>query len=115
MEFKKFLTTIDARVPQDLDVHLICDIYGTHKSPAIITWLAAHPRFTVHHTPTYSSWINQVERWFGFLTEQLLQRSDLNRPGVSGDFHRWEGWSHAREHHQEVPAGVEGEGGSDGC
>ncbi|MEO8828788.1 transposase [Lapillicoccus sp.] len=76
VEFKKFLTTIDARVPQDLDVHLICDIYGTHKSPAIITWLAAHPRFTVHYTPTYSSWINQVERCFGFLTEQLLQRSD---------------------------------------
>ena len=76
VEFKKFLTKINAQVPPDLDVHLICDNYGTNKSPAIITWLAAHPRFTIHYTPTYSSWINQVERWFGFLTEQLLQRSD---------------------------------------
>jgi transposase len=76
IEFKKFLTKIDAEVPADLDVHLVCDNYGTHKSPAIRTWLAAHPRFHIHYTPTYSSWINQVERWFGHLTEQLLQRSD---------------------------------------
>jgi transposase/DNA-binding CsgD family transcriptional regulator/transcriptional regulator with XRE-family HTH domain len=76
VEFKKFLIKIDTQVPGHLDVHLVCDNYGTHKSPAIITWLAAHPRFHIHYTPTYSSWINQVERWFGFLTEQLLQRSD---------------------------------------
>ena len=76
VEFKKFLTKIDAQVPAGLDVHLVCDNYGTHKSPAIRKWLAAHPRFHMHFTPTYSSWINQVERWFGFLTEQLLQRSD---------------------------------------
>jgi len=76
VEFKKFLTKIDAEVPEHLNVHLVCDNYGTHKSPAIITWLAAHPRFHVHYTPTYSSWINQVERWFAYLTEQLLQRSD---------------------------------------
>jgi DDE superfamily endonuclease len=50
--------------------------YGTHKSPAIKTWLAAHPRFHMHHTPTYSSWINQVERWFAYLTEDLLRRGD---------------------------------------
>ncbi len=76
IEFKKFLATIDTQVPDDLDVHLVCDNYGTHKSPAIRAWLDAHPRFHVHYTPTYSSWINQVERWFGLLTEQLLQRSD---------------------------------------
>lgn len=76
IEFKKFLTKIDQEVPAELDVHLICDNYGTHKSPAILRWLQAHPRFHVHYTPTYSSWINQVERWFGLLTEQLLQRSD---------------------------------------
>ena len=46
-------------------MHLICDNYATHKTPAISTWLAAHPRFHMHFTPTYSSWLNQVERWFG--------------------------------------------------
>jgi transposase len=76
IEFKKFLTKIDSEVPEHLDVHLICDNYGTHKSPAIVRWLQAHPRFHVHYTPTYSSWINQVERWFAFLTEDLLRRSD---------------------------------------
>jgi transposase len=76
IEFKKFLQKIDAQVPQHLDVHLICDNYGTHKSPAIKKWLTAHPRFHMHHTPTYSSWINQVERWFAYLTQDLLQRSD---------------------------------------
>ncbi|MDQ2750859.1 MAG: IS630 family transposase [Actinomycetota bacterium] len=76
VEFRKFLAKIDAEVPDDLDVHLVCDNYGTHKSPAIRKWLAAHPRFHMHYTPTYSSWLNQVERWFGYLTEQLLQRSD---------------------------------------
>ncbi len=76
VEFKKFLTKIDREVPDHLDVHLVCDNYGTHKSPAIIAWLAAHPRFHIHYTPTYSSWINQVERWFAYLTLQLLQRSD---------------------------------------
>jgi transposase len=73
-EFKKFLTTIDKTVPTDLDVYLICDNYGTHKTPAIKAWLAAHPRFHMHFTPTGSSWINQVERWFGFLTDQLIRR-----------------------------------------
>jgi len=73
-EFKKFLTTIDQRVPAGLDVHLICDNYGTHKTPAIKAWLARHPRFHMHFTPTGSSWINQVERWFGYLTGQLIRR-----------------------------------------
>ena len=74
VEFKKFLTTVDKTVPVELDVHLICDNYGTHKTPAIKAWLAAHPRFHVHFTPTGSSWINQVERWFGFLTDQIIRR-----------------------------------------
>jgi transposase len=73
-EFKKFLITIDKTVPPELDVHLICDNYGTHKTPAIKAWLARHPRFHMHFTPTGSSWINQVERWFGFLTDQLIRR-----------------------------------------
>ena len=75
-EFKKFLTKIDTQVPADLDVHLVCDNYGTHKSPAIVRWLEQHPRFQMHYTPTYSSWINQVERWFAYLTDDLLRRSD---------------------------------------
>ena len=74
IEFKKFLTSIDKAVPAELDVHLICDNLATHKTPAINTWLANHPRFHLHFTPTGSSWINQVERWFGYLTDQLLRR-----------------------------------------
>ena len=76
VEFKKFLAKIDAAAPEHLDVHLVCDNYSTHKSPAIRAWLDRHPRFHVHHTPTYASWINQVERWFAYLTQDLLQRSD---------------------------------------
>jgi transposase len=76
IEFKKFLTKIDDQVPADLDVHLVCDNYGTHKAPAIKTWLQTHPRFHMHHTPTYSSWLNQVERWFAYLTDDLLRRGD---------------------------------------
>jgi len=76
IEFKKFLQKIDSEVPEHLDVHLVCDNYGTHKSPAIVRWLEQHPRFHMHYTPTYSSWINQVERWFAFLTDDLLRRSD---------------------------------------
>lgn len=60
VEFKKFLTKLDNTVPAGLDVHLICDNYSTHKSPTITKWLAAHPRFHMHFTPTYSSWLNQV-------------------------------------------------------
>ncbi|HEY2985319.1 MAG TPA: IS630 family transposase [Jatrophihabitantaceae bacterium] len=74
VEFKKFLTAIDKAVPAELDVHLICDNLSTHKTPAINDWLARHPRFHLHFTPTGSSWINQVERWFGYLTDQLLRR-----------------------------------------
>ena len=73
-EFKKFLVAIDKAVPADLDVHLVCDNYGTHKTPEIRAWLARHPRFHIHFTPTGSSWINQVERWFGLLTDKLIRR-----------------------------------------
>src|SRR5579862_4326689 len=73
-EFKKFLITIDKAVPARLDVHLICDNLSTHKSPVIRAWLARHPRFRLHFTPTGSSWINQVERWFGYLTAQRIRR-----------------------------------------
>ena len=78
IEFKKFLAKIDAEVPADLAVHLICDNYGTHKTPAVKTWLAAHPRFQMHFTPTYSSWLNQVERLFAFVEDDLLRRSHHN-------------------------------------
>src|SRR5579859_890772 len=74
-EYRKFLVTIDKAVPAELDVHLVCDNLATHKTPAILEWLARHPRFHVHFTPTGSSWINQVERWFGLLTAQLLRRA----------------------------------------
>jgi transposase len=74
IEFKKFLTKIDAEVPADLDLHLICDNLSTHKTPSVQAWLRAHPRFHMHFTPTSSSWLNQVERWFGLLTDQQLRR-----------------------------------------
>jgi len=73
-EFKKFLTTLDNQVPAELEVHLICDNYATHKTDTITKWLAAHPRFHMHFTPTYSSWLNQVERWFALLTDKRLRR-----------------------------------------
>jgi transposase len=74
IEFKKFLIAIDKAVPPDLDVHLILDNYGTHKTPAIHRWLARHPRFSLHFTPTSTSWINLVERWFAALTEKQIRR-----------------------------------------
>jgi transposase len=74
IEFKRFLVKIDQLVPTDLDVHMICDNYATHKTPEIDAWLARHPRFHLHFTPTGSSWINQVERWFAYLTAQMLRR-----------------------------------------
>ena len=73
-EFRQFLVRIDAEVPADLDVHLVLDNYTTHKTPLIHRWLLRHPRFHLHFTPTYSSWINQVERWFADLTQKQLRR-----------------------------------------
>jgi len=74
IEFKKFLQRIDAEVPPELDVHLVLDNSSTHKTPAIKRWLAAHPRFVLHFTPTSSSWLNLVERWFAELTSKKLRR-----------------------------------------
>src|SRR4030088_1815945 len=74
-EFLRFLKTIDKNTPSELDLHLICDNYATHKTPAIKQWLAAHPRFHLHFTPTSGSWLNLVERWFGELTTHNLRRS----------------------------------------
>ena len=73
-EFLQFLRTIDANVPANLDVHLVMDNYGTHKTPSVKNWFARHPRFHVHFTPTSASWINQVERWFSTLTEKQIRR-----------------------------------------
>ena len=74
IEFRKFLAAIDKAVPADLDVHLVCDNYATHNTAEIRAWLARRPRFHVHFTPTGSSWMNQVERWFGLLTDKLIRR-----------------------------------------
>ena len=74
LEFRKFLDTIDAAVPQDFAVHLILDNYGTHKTATIQRWLLKRPRFQLHFTPTSASWLNLVERWFALLTEQQLRR-----------------------------------------
>lgn len=74
VEFRKFLDRIDHAVPHDLDVHLVLDNYQTHKTPLIKNWLVRRPRFHLHFTPTSSSWLNQVERWFAALTEKQIRR-----------------------------------------
>jgi transposase len=74
IEFKQFLQTLEREIPPDLQVHLVLDNSSTHKTPAIQKWLAAHPRFVLHFTPTSSSWLNLVERWFAELTNKLLRR-----------------------------------------
>jgi putative transposase len=73
-EFLQFLCHIEASVPKKLDVHLIVDNYATHKHPKVRRWLAARPRFHVHYTPTYSSWLNQVEIWFNIITQRAIRR-----------------------------------------
>lgn len=74
LEFIKFLKLIDHEVPQELEVHVVVDNSSTHKTPAVKDWLVAHPRFVFHFTPTYSSWMNLVERWFAELTTKWLTR-----------------------------------------
>jgi transposase len=74
IEFKQFLQRIDAEVPAEFNVHLVLDNSSTHKTPAIQRWLLAHPRFSLHFTPTSSSWLNLVERWFAELTTKKLRR-----------------------------------------
>jgi transposase len=89
-EFKRFLTKLDNDIPAELDVHLICDNYATHKTDAIAKWLVAHPRFHMHFTPTYSSWLNQVERWFALLTDKRLRRgTHTSLPALEKDLRDW--------------------------
>jgi transposase len=73
-QFRRFLNLIDAGVPAHLDVHVVLDNSSTHKTPSIQRWLVRHPRFTLHFTPTYSSWLNLVERWFAELTTKWIKR-----------------------------------------
>jgi transposase/transcriptional regulator with XRE-family HTH domain len=90
IEFKKFLARLDNEVPQDLDVHLVCDNYATHKTDTIQRWLATHPRFQLHFVPTSSSWVNQVERWFAELTTKLLQRGvHTSVQALEADIRAW--------------------------
>ena len=95
VEFRKFLAKIDTEVPAELDVHLICDNLATHKTPSITRWLQAHPRFHLHFTPTSSSWLNQVERWFGLLTDKQLRRGvHKNLQALEKDIRDWvAGWN----------------------
>ncbi len=80
-EFKLFLAEIDAAVPADLDLHVVLDNLSTHKTPEIKRWLARHPRFHLHFTPTHASWLNLVERFFGLLTEHALRRGSHRSTG----------------------------------
>jgi transposase len=90
IEFKKFLATLDREVPEHLDVHLVLDNSSTHKTPAIQRWLLAHPRFALHFTPTSSSWLNLVERWFAELTTKLLRRGAHRSVGaLNADIRAW--------------------------
>jgi putative transposase len=73
-EFLQFLREIDSSVPEHLDVHLVIDNYATHKHAKVRRWLAARPRYHVHYTPTYASWLNQVEIWFGIITRRAIRR-----------------------------------------
>lgn len=75
VEFRKFLNIVDKEVSSELEVHIILDNLSTHKAPTIRGWLARHPRFHLHFIPTHSSWLNQIERWFGLLTERQIKRS----------------------------------------
>jgi putative transposase len=76
-EFLSFLRSLEASVPAELEVHLIVDNYATHKHPKVRTWLAQRPRFHMHYPPTYSSWLNQVERWFGLITQRAIRRGSF--------------------------------------
>jgi len=89
-EFKKFLERIDTEVPGDLDVHLVLDNYATHKTPDIMRWLLRHPRFHLHFTPTSSSWLNVVERWFAELTTKKIKRgAHLSVRALERDIRAW--------------------------
>ena len=85
-EFLKFLRRLDREFPRELDLHLILDNYGTHKHDAVKAWLAKHPRFKLHFTPTSSSWLNLVERWFGKLTDKRWRISSRSATSVQPRF-----------------------------
>jgi transposase len=90
IEFKKFLATLDREVPAELEVHVILDNSSTHKTPAIQRWLLAHPRFVLHFTPTSSSWLNLVERWFSELTTKKLRRATHRSvQALNNDIRTW--------------------------
>lgn len=90
VEFRKFLDAIDAAVPAELAVHVVLDNASTHKTPAIHKWLLQHPRFQLHFTPTSSSWMNLVERWFAELTRKMLQRSaHKSVAALTADLNAW--------------------------
>ena len=90
IEFRKFLITIDKAVPDDLDIHIVCDNYATHKTDMINNWLARRPRFHVHFTPTGSSWVNQVERFFGLITDKLIRRGvHTSVAALEADIRQW--------------------------
>ena len=76
-EFLAFLRSLDTCIPQELDVHLIVDNYATHKHAKVRTWLAKRPRYRIHYTPTYSSWLNQVERWFALISQRAIRRGSF--------------------------------------
>jgi putative transposase len=73
-EYLEFLKEVDHNVPPDLDIHLVVDNYGTHKHPRVKRWLAVRPRYHIHFTPTYASWLNQVEIWFNIITQKAIRR-----------------------------------------
>ena len=76
-EFLQFLNHIEANTPPDLDIHLVLDNYATHKHAKVRRWLAAHERYHIHFTPTYASWLNQVEIWFGIITRKAIRRGSF--------------------------------------
>ncbi len=89
-EFLRFLKLIDGAVPDGLELHLVCDNYATHKTPEVKKWLLRHPRFHLHFTPTSSSWMNLVERWFAELTNRKLRRSaHRSVTELEADIRRW--------------------------
>lgn len=76
-EFLAFLNHLDRSIPAGLELHLIADNYATHKHPRVKAWLARHRRFHLHYTPTYASWLNQVERWFALISQQAIRRNSF--------------------------------------
>jgi transposase len=97
-EFIRFLRRIDAEISPDLQLHLIVDNYGTHKHPRVESWLSRHPRFHLHFTPTSSSWLNLIERWFRDLTDKRIRRGTFkNVPALIAAI------NHYLEHHNQNP------------